>query len=205
MDPGEQGAHGVWLLDSAAGRLPELIELSSVKYSQFPVDISDCEEDGGVQAFVIKAIHEKAEELADGSGHALQSLSLRVQVTGDCNDPEEVQVALEKLTELDLSIPEVTTRIDKASIVVTPRLDPTIYEGQTTALAKAVNLMSALDDSTYPEWVEGLLEQWQGLEEQCFKRQRGSTEGMDDVLSGQTDRVRKQLALIINSMLEQQK
>ena len=205
LDPGEQGAHGVWLLDSAAGRLPELIELSSVKYSQFPIDISDCEEDGGVQAFVIKAIHEKAEELADASGHALQSLSLRVQVTGDCNDPEEVQVALEKLTDLDLSIPDVTTRIDKASIVVTPRLDPTIYEGQTTALAKAVNLMSALEDSTYPEWVEGLLEQWQGLEEQCFKRQRGSTEGMDDVLSGQTDRVRKQLALIINSMLEQQK
>ena len=99
----------------------------------------------------------------------------------------------------------MTTRIDKASIVVTPRLDPTVYEGQTTALAKAVNLMSALEDSTYPGWVEGLLEQWQGLEEQCFKRQRGSTEGMDDVLSGQTDRVRKQLALIINSMLEQQK
>ena len=114
-----------------------------MKYSQFPIDISDCEEDGGVQAFVIKAIHEKAEELADASGHALQSLSLRVQVTGDCNDPEEVQVALEKLTDLDLSIPDVTTRIDKASIVVTPRLDPTIYEGQTTALAKAVNLMSA--------------------------------------------------------------
>ena len=82
LDPGEQGAHGVWLLDSAAGRLPELIELSSVKYSQFPIDISDCEEDGGVQAFVIKAIHEKAEELADASRSCVTVVIARVQVTG---------------------------------------------------------------------------------------------------------------------------
>ena len=84
MDPGETGAHGVWMVEiDAGGRFAARpLALATVRYDVAEVDLSGVDDEGEVHNRITRAVREKLEEcVAEGCG-PLRYLSLRLWLTG---------------------------------------------------------------------------------------------------------------------------
>ncbi len=85
MDPGECGAHGVWIVEFARGERPTIrqVALASVRYDEVTVDLTDVHDLSVARTRVVDAVRLAADEAAIGSDR-LRHLRLRVRLTGRC-------------------------------------------------------------------------------------------------------------------------
>jgi DNA repair protein SbcD/Mre11 len=83
MDPGEMGAHGVWITDLGAGHQPRptLVPCSPVRYDTIAVDLSGCESEQDLNRTITNGIHDQAIALG-ASADGVRHLVLRVRLTG---------------------------------------------------------------------------------------------------------------------------
>jgi DNA repair exonuclease SbcCD nuclease subunit len=128
LDPGETGAHGVWLLELTAGRRFEarLIPLSTVRYDEVVVDLTDAGDLGEVDARVIEGVRAHAATLEGGD--ALRCVSCRLRVVGRTPVHRGLAGHLEALA-LDLELPAggatggATAVVEKVEVATHPARD----------------------------------------------------------------------------------
>jgi hypothetical protein len=83
MDPGERGAHGVWLVELRAGARPqpELVPTATVRYEPVTIDVTGADDVAAVRAVLDQTLRARAAAIVrehDGLG----VLALRARVTG---------------------------------------------------------------------------------------------------------------------------
>jgi DNA repair exonuclease SbcCD nuclease subunit len=124
LDPGESGAHGVWLLELAPGRRFEarFVALSTVRYDEVVVDLTGAAELDEVDARVIAGV--RASLAALENDDALRYLACRLRVVGRTPVHRRLAAHLEAFAP-DLALPDrgVTALIEKVEIASRPAHD----------------------------------------------------------------------------------
>lgn len=84
LDFGEQGAHGVWLLEVHGGRLgePRMLPTSTIRYESITVDLSKATDLAGAERACLAALEEVQRRCRDESGPQLDGLGLRMALVG---------------------------------------------------------------------------------------------------------------------------
>jgi DNA repair exonuclease SbcCD nuclease subunit len=84
LDPGETGAHGAWLLELAAGRIPRVrpVPLSSVRYDTVEADVTGAAGTEEAERRVAEAVHAHLQSVVEGGCGPLRHLICRVRVSG---------------------------------------------------------------------------------------------------------------------------
>ncbi|MFP4224648.1 MAG: exonuclease SbcCD subunit D [Phycisphaeraceae bacterium] len=164
LDPGESGAHGVWLVDLAAGKLqtPRLRPLSSVRYESLTVELDEqVETEDDLQSRVLTAIRERAEAAAEESGTPLHCLSLRLEITGRSPLADQIPELVKPLAE------DFESRAGQGALVVLdppvrcavqPALDLAELARDRSALGTTARLLLELDKPEPAEDVARLVQ-----------------------------------------------
>lgn len=124
LDPGESGAHGVWLLEFAAGRSfdARLVPLSTVRYDEVVVDLTDASDLGEVDARVIDGVRAHAASIEGGA--ALRCVSCRLRVVGRTPVHRGLAAHLEGLaTDLELQAGGATAVVERVEVATRPAYD----------------------------------------------------------------------------------
>lgn len=125
MDPGEPGAHGVWLLELRRGVPPhwQRIPLASVCYDMCEVDVTDVATDGDLRERVGAGVLIAATERVVGGG-PLRWLSLRVRVTGRTPMHARVPALLGVMADdLALDVGDVRVVVERVITETRPAYD----------------------------------------------------------------------------------
>lgn len=150
LDPGETGAHGVWLLELAAGRRFEVrhVPLSTVRYDEVVVDLTGAGDLGEVDARVIEGVRAHAATL-DG-GDALRCVSCRLRVVGRTPVHRGLAAHLEALAP-DLELPAggatggATAVVEKVEVATHPARDLAELARRKDPVAVLAGLLISLE------------------------------------------------------------
>jgi DNA repair protein SbcD/Mre11 len=126
MDPGETGAHGVWLaeLDGASRFTLRKLPLSTVRYETLEVDVSGEESEAAIDTRVSGAVGDLLRETVENGCGPLRYLSLRVRLTGRTALHRVLPGRLERIVpELEMEHGGVTALVERATLATRPALD----------------------------------------------------------------------------------
>ena len=202
LDPGEQGVHGVWILDTSVSDVPEKKPLASVYYQLVPIPVSDCVDDAAIPGHVESTLFEKGREFVETSGSMLEVVNLRVVVSGECEDPLAVENEMENLSGISDREGGVLIRVEKVTFELESRLNPAEFAGQKTALAKAVMLHEELKGEEFSAGTKALIREFGHRSEGLPKNYSGIVDPEIDepVL---VEYLRRQVSEIISHMRAQ--
>jgi len=125
LDPGEPGAHGVWITEVRDGSLatPQLRPLSTVRYETTTIRLDDVETEVALDSAVIDGVRAAAEDFIEES-ETLNCLSLRLQLVGRTPIASLVDEALRRMTEdLALTSHGVAIAVEKVDNQTLPAID----------------------------------------------------------------------------------
>lgn len=147
LDFGEQGLHGVWMVevDHALGT-PEQRPLSSVRYERLEIDVSEAASESDVETLIVKQLRAAGEALVAESGHSLEGLMLRLVISGRTALSDRIAEITERLRP-DLSLPVGGARIevDRLTVATLPDIDVDAYARAQSAPGAVARLLQALE------------------------------------------------------------
>jgi len=150
MDPGESGAHGVWIVELEAGKLaaPRHLPISPVRYDKIAIDLAKVETEADFQSTVVSALQDKAlSVIAEHGGDSLRELILRIHYTG-ATPAHQAIGAWAGRVQLEMSPFQVGTLevvIEAWTSDVRPEVDLQDLARGTSPLAEAARLVLALE------------------------------------------------------------
>jgi DNA repair exonuclease SbcCD nuclease subunit len=161
MDPGESGAHGVWLLSLEPNQPPALehIPISPVRYETVNIDLGDVSDEDGFLRNVTDALRQIGRNAATGhSPRKLREISCRIRYTGATVVHKSVRRWAENAQQdLTIDSSEVSIVIDSWSADVHPPVDLlTLAEGNDPVAETAkliLGLSIAEPDQVYVDLV----------------------------------------------------
>lgn len=124
LDPGEVGAHGVWLLTLEPGRRfhARLIPLSTVRYDEVVVDLTGAADTGEVDARVFAGVQTHLASI-DGGG-TLRCVSCRLRVEGRTPVHRQLASHLEATApDLEVQSGGATAIVEKVEVATRPARD----------------------------------------------------------------------------------
>lgn len=125
LDPGESGAHGVWLLelDGRTVPAPRPRPLSTVRYDALDVDLTDAP-GTELRARVEDAVRAAAADRVEESGPELRQLLLRLRLTGATPAADRVAAETAGLSDgFEIRIGAATVRVDAVATETVPAID----------------------------------------------------------------------------------
>ena len=125
MDPGESGAHGVWIGEMHAGQPVhmQMVRLSAVQYETIDVDATDVSDEVTLMSSVHAQIRHAAETFVD-SAEGLKHLSLRIRVCGATSMYHRISACLHALeTDAEISIGDVCVWVERVVNQTRPARD----------------------------------------------------------------------------------
>lgn len=158
LDPGEAGAHGVWLADIAGDGAwsVRLLPLASVQYDTVPVDLGGCRDWAAVRARVVQALRDAvARTQRDGLHH----LAVRVQLVGRSPLHGQLEPLAQQLCEAQSLVLDAEAEV----------LEPTFARDAHATSGQSVSVTHVHDGTTPDHDLEalasgtdaiGLLAQW---------------------------------------------
>ena len=127
MDPGEPGAHGVWLAQVTAGQFtrPTHRPISTVRYDTVSVALDDVQTEADFRQTVRETLLSQAEQFARESGDPLACLSLRLELRGRTPLLQEVpRLSAELRDQFDERVADnVPVTIDRIASQAEPAID----------------------------------------------------------------------------------
>lgn len=125
LDPGEPGAHGVWVLEYNGGRRGAAcrVPLSNVRYAHVPIDVGGVTDSAGFTSRVRREIEAFAAKATEEGGGNLSRLVLRLTLTGRTPLAVEMAKETEHLSDSDQVLSGVAIRIDRVTLRVLPEID----------------------------------------------------------------------------------
>lgn len=126
LDPGETGAHGVWMLDLAPGRTPHVrhLPLSTVRYDVVEVDVTGVDDEDELDRHVAEGVRAHVQNVVEEECGPLRHLSCRVRVTGRTPLHRGIEARLrERLSELSAEHGEVRGRVERVEAATRPAVD----------------------------------------------------------------------------------
>jgi DNA repair protein SbcD/Mre11 len=160
MDPGETGAHGVWMADFAPGKpvVVRHVPLASVRYHVHDIDVSDAADVEELRVLVLTRLREQAEELGRDGG-PLRHLSLRLRLTGRSPVHRVLEQECRQLaTDLDLTVNGVGVHVERVDVATRPVRDLELLESGSDAAAVLARLLRDLDGGDGPSRCRDLLD-----------------------------------------------
>ena len=116
LDFGEKGAHGCVMLTVEGGEIQlTQKQISSVRYEEMDIDISECRSEDTANTEVRKKIKTKVVEIGAESGTALKNLVLRLKIKGTSEKPNELKEWLHDVNEFVDKSGSVRCTIDEIS------------------------------------------------------------------------------------------
>ncbi len=125
MDPGEPGAHGVWIVQLTRGQRPSVqhVPLACVRYDAIDVDLTDVEHVGDARLLIVDGVRSAAERMFAEAGR-LRHLSLRVRLTGRCSLHRVLDAELGRLADdLQLDVGAGSAYVELVENGTRPRRD----------------------------------------------------------------------------------
>ena len=160
LDPGERGAHGVWMLELAEGRAPlaRHVPLSTVRYDAVEVDVTGVTEHDELDRRVAEGVRAHVQRVVEGGCGPLRHLSCRVRVTGRTTLHRSVEARLrEHVALLDPGHGEVTGRVERLEVATTPAADLRELARASDAPGVLARFVLALDGGAVDSAHERLL------------------------------------------------
>lgn len=148
MDPGETGAHGVWICEVKEGRIcwPEQRVQSTVWYDECAIDLEGAADQEEVEARLLDGIRAAGNQIAEKVGTALQHVSLRVRLTGHTATAGRVSgVAKDVVADLRLTAGQASVDVDQFSNETLPAIDLNEYAGSRSAAGALAALLLDLE------------------------------------------------------------
>lgn len=150
MDPGEPGAHGVWLLDIVPDLplVPTLTTLSPVRYDFVTVDLTGVADEAGFLEALAGALSATGQSaIADDDGNVLEVVSCRVRLTGRSPVHQDVYGWMERARSEMESFPvgRVSIQIERFIHDVRPVTDLNRLASGNDPVAETARLLIALD------------------------------------------------------------
>lgn len=150
LDPGETGAHGVWLVDVEPGRRfrARQVPFSTVRYDEVVVDVSGVEELGEVDGRIVEGVRAHLSSLAEAGG-ALRCVPCRVRLIGRTALHRELGAYLEPMIrDLEPSAGDVTAVVETIEIQTRPARELTELARGEDPVGVLARLLLALDAGT---------------------------------------------------------
>lgn len=150
MDPGESGAHGVWLVETAGARISRVrpVALSSVRYETVEVDVDGVDDVGALDARVAEVVRGLLTGVAAGAG-SLRVLSCRLRLTGRTSLQREIAERAGRIVA-DLALDEglVTAVVDRVEDETRPARDLDALARGNDPVAVVARLLLSLERGT---------------------------------------------------------
>lgn len=149
LDPGETGAHGVWLVEIAPGRRFDAIfvPLSSVRYEEIDVDLTGAADTGEVDMRVVDGLKAHLATVEDDA--AIRCVSCRLRVVGRTPTHRELAAHLAALVDdFDLDLPGgASVSVEKVEIATRPAYALDDLARGNDPVGLLARLLTALDDA----------------------------------------------------------
>jgi DNA repair exonuclease SbcCD nuclease subunit len=150
MDPGENGAHGPWMMeiDSAGGILAWQVPMSLVRYESIDIDMTGIETKEGFDAHVPRELRRQLTHACQSCG-PLEMCSVRIRLTGATSLHAELKAHCREATEqIQLSIDPFIVRVEQITIDTRPPVDlRDLARGSSVASDLARLLLQLGDDA----------------------------------------------------------
>jgi DNA repair protein SbcD/Mre11 len=165
VDPGETGAHGVWIAEIGPARSVacRMIPLSSVRYETVEVEVDGVETDVELDRRVVGAIRSLLERTAAASG-PLRHLRCRVVLRGRTPLHRRAEERLRAVCgDLELPLGDVTASVEQVEVLTRPAHDLGEVARGNGAPAEVARLIRALTAGDAGPDVEPLLREAERL------------------------------------------
>ena len=136
LDPGEQGAHGAWLMEVQRGVVtrPEMVGVSNVRYEPCEVVLDESVRSvDAVEARLVASAREAARRCVEDEGEGggvLEHVVLRLRVTGRCGVSTRVRGVVERfVADPDPGVRGVRVSVESATLSVLPAIDLAEHAG----------------------------------------------------------------------------
>jgi DNA repair exonuclease SbcCD nuclease subunit len=156
MDPGEAGAHGVWIAELGPGRNAScrMVPLASVRYETVEVGVDGLDDAAEVDLRVVDAVRAALRRAVEGSAQ-LRYLSCRLRLVGRTPLHRALEERLHGVCEdLSLSHGEATAFVEEVEVRTAPERDLVALaggQGAPAVLARLVGDLSGEDAAGGPE------------------------------------------------------
>jgi DNA repair exonuclease SbcCD nuclease subunit len=156
LDPGEQGAHGPWLVEVEPGRpaAARQVPLASVRYLELELDLSGIEDAAAFEQLMLERIRGRMVELARESKDSADALrppeylSFRLRLVGRTRVHRELERISDLIiADLKPSVAGISARIDKVELATRPDVDLREIARGSDPPALLARLLIALDET----------------------------------------------------------
>ncbi|MEX2581972.1 MAG: DNA repair exonuclease [Gemmatimonadota bacterium] len=125
LDPGEPGAHGVWLVETAGSDFttPRFLPTATVRYESLAVEVDGVDDVDGVRMAIATAAERLRDTVAE-AGVPVNCLSLRIDVVGRSRLRRRVLEDEVAAHASDLDLPgEIRCVVERVRVITRPALD----------------------------------------------------------------------------------
>lgn len=124
MDPGETGAHGVWILESGVtGFSARHIALSTVRYEGIEVSVAGMGRAEEAEGRVYAALRERLDTIV-GASSVLESVRFRTRITGTTRFQRAIEERLtEHLPTLEVTVGTLAGTVESVRFAMRPERD----------------------------------------------------------------------------------
>jgi predicted phosphodiesterase len=161
LDPGEEGAHGPWMIELAPAKgsieRAEQVPISGVRYASLSIDVSEVEDEGGFESHVLGALDRFGQAVTAESGPALGWVSVRVTLTGQTPLAGRLPQLVANLGEVARTIEQAQLGVERVTIEAGPAADLDAWAASDRAPGTVARLLHALDEDDPPAEVRQLI------------------------------------------------
>lgn len=156
LDFGEEGEHGVWILDVTHQiGMPQIRPISNVRYDYLDIDLTDIADETRIESSIFSSVQNAAQ---DARTDYLRKLTLRLNLHGRtplAHRIGEITTNLER--DFDLMDREIRVEIDRINISVLPDINLEEYAGVRSAPGAVARLLIELDQPEPANDVDDLI------------------------------------------------
>jgi exonuclease SbcD len=150
MDPGEAGAHGVWIIELERGHLvaPRLVAISPVRYETLTVDLGGVTDEGEFQSVIVSALRSAGQTaLTEFSERHLSVVAIRLKLVGRCAAHSAVAGWVDRVRDEigDFPVGSVVLHIDEVTSEVRPPVELELLARVNDPVGETARLLIALD------------------------------------------------------------
>ena len=147
LDPGEQGAHGIVLIEWPGSGAPTMSKrpLSTIRYEEFPISIDGCEDESGVELALHAGLEKQLQVCLTEAG-PLRWLNCRVRLNGRTGMHSQLALhGMPNIGQLRKSAQRVTALVQSLTVETRPMLDIEKLAIGCSPRALLAQLLLALD------------------------------------------------------------
>jgi exonuclease SbcD len=207
LDPGETGAHGAWLLEMAAGRIPRVrqVPLSSVRYDAVEVDVTGVAEAEELDRRVAEGVRAHLQSVVEAGCGPLRHLVCRVRITGRTALHRSIEPRLRAHAgDLQAEHGEVRARVDQVVSATRPRADLDALATTADAPGVLARFVLAMDSGRWDPGQERLMAELAGRAAEVRRARAyqplGDAAASADALG---ELARRQALLLLDELLAQ--